>query len=352
MPYQRKAQRREHSAEETAVILTLHSIGYSAGNISLQTSIPKSTVSFILRRLKKNKDHEYQKAIRTGRPRKLSDRGERRLIRHVSRDPFTTLASLGTPSKSGSGLSLCTTRRYLARNEYYAFRPRRKPYLTKTHKKNRLRFARRMQYCGLVDVACFCFSDESTFEIGIDTGPPWVRRKLGKAYESQNLKPTFKSGRSSVGIWGAISMDFKSDLVILPRGERMTSKRYISMILNTAAHPFYEKVMEHCGDAIWQEDGAPYHTSKLTRDYEKSLVMAVIDWPAQSPDLNPIENLWATMKLRISKRRHRISCIEEMEDVLREEWDKLTAEDWRKCVASFQARCKAVIKNRGGMTRY
>ena len=135
MPYQRKTQRREHSAEETAVIWTLHSIGYSAGNMSLQTSIPKSTVSFILRRLKKNKDHEYQKAIRTGRPRKLSDRGERRLTRHVSRDPFTTLASLGTPSKSGSGLSLCTTRRYLARNEYYAFRPRRKPYLTKTHKK-------------------------------------------------------------------------------------------------------------------------------------------------------------------------------------------------------------------------
>jgi hypothetical protein len=46
------------------------------------------------------------------------------------------------------------------------------------------------------------FSDEATFEIGLDTTPPWVRCKRGAAYESRNLKPTFKSGRSSVGIWG------------------------------------------------------------------------------------------------------------------------------------------------------
>lgn len=101
-----------------------------------------------------------------------------------------------------------------------------------------------------------CFADEANFELGIDTRPPWVRRKVGKAYELQNLKLTFKSGRSVVGIWGAISLEFKSDLVIVLNGARMDSKRYITLILNEAAYLFYEKVFYEYGDAIWAEDGA------------------------------------------------------------------------------------------------
>ena len=224
--------------------------------------------------------------------------------------------------------------------------------MTKKHKKARLAFARKMQYWRLDDVACICFSDESSFEIGITTTPPWVRRKHGQAYESRNLKPTFKSGRSSVGIWGAISLDFKSELAIIPHGKKMNSKRYILQILNKKAHPFYEKVMEDRGDAIWQEDGARYHTSGMTRRHHAALRMILLEWPAQSPDLNPIEHVWHLMQLRISKRRHRITSIQEMEQVLQKEWDNLGPKDWHKIISSFQARCKEVIRNKGGSTHY
>jgi transposase len=64
--------------------------------------------------------------------------------------------------------------------------------------------------------------------------------------------------------------------------------------------------MKEYGDALWQHDGAKYHTPQLTTAYLKAVKMQVMKWPAQSPDLSPIENLWRIMKLRISKRRYKI----------------------------------------------
>ena len=201
MPYQPKTNRREHSLETVAGIWALHCAGFSAFKISLQNGLPKSTITCIIRRLKKEGNHESKKTKRTGRPRKLGPRAERRLIRHMCQEPFSTLTDLATPSKSGHQLCRNTVRQYLAKNEYYAFRPRRKPHLTPRHKEERLKFARKMQFWRLPDVACICFSDESTFEIGLCRKSQYVRRRYGHAYESRYLEPTFKSGRSSVGIW-------------------------------------------------------------------------------------------------------------------------------------------------------
>jgi hypothetical protein len=129
----------------------------------------------------------------------------------------------------------------------------------------------------------------------------------------------------------------------------MNSKRYIQEILYPNAVPFYDQLVEEYGDALWQHDGARYHTSALTTAYLKAAQMQV---PAQSPDLNPIENLWRIMKLRISKRRHRIHSIEEMEQVIREEWENLTPADWEGCIKRMHKRCRLIIKAQGGSINY
>jgi hypothetical protein len=250
MPSKPKTARREHSPETIAVILALDSIGYSIRQIRKENGLAKSTIHGIIRRAVRNPDAPYRKARRTGRPPKLDERAERRLIRFIGLNPFETIASYSTPSKSGYLMHLNTTRRYLKKNEIYAFRPRKKPYLSKAHKRFRLKWAKEHQFWEVEDWACVAWSDEATFEIGLDTTPPWVRRPKGKAYESQYLKPTFKSGRSAVGIWGCISLDFKGSLVILSKGARMNSTRYYNTILNDYVYPFYEKLTHEKGCAL------------------------------------------------------------------------------------------------------
>jgi hypothetical protein len=140
-----KTSRKEHSSETIAVILALHNLGYTASQIQkegLTKDIPKSTIIFQIRRAKKHQNDPFVKAVRTGRPPKLDARAERRLVRFMALNSFEIITYLSTPGKSGCRMHVNTTRKYLAKNEYYAFRPRRKPYLTKAYKKELVRWAR------------------------------------------------------------------------------------------------------------------------------------------------------------------------------------------------------------------
>ena len=101
-----------------------------------------------------------------------------------------------------------------------------------------------------------------------------------------------------------------------------------------------------------QEDGASYHTAGIPAQYRKIIRVNYLDWPPQSPNLTPIENLWKIAKDWIAKRRHRIRTIKEISNTIVEEMSKFSSDLLKKLAMSFEKRMELCIKAKGGAIKY
>ena len=80
--------------------------------------------------------------------------------------------------------------------------------------------------------------------------------------------------------------------------------------------------------------------------------MTVLLWPAQSPDLNPIENLWQQLKRRLQSYQEEPVGVFELWERVKVEWKKTTQAECLRLIESMPARINAVLKAGGGHTKY
>lgn len=154
---------------------------------------------------------------------------------------------------------------------------------------------------------------------------------------------------SAVMIWGCILADGPGPIHFVEG--TMKSTDYIHVLQNVFL-PFLERLGHPAQDFVFMQDGAPCHTAKASINCLNTLNVEDLPWPSNSPDLNPIENCWAYLKLKVYSRTN--STIEELKKNIEDVWynDDDMKQMIQRCVCSMNRRIKDVIKVKGSFTKY
>jgi len=282
-----------------------------------------------------------------GRHLKVTPRQLRAIEIAVRRSPTKSSAKLKQELKNaGVNVAASSLRRYLNRIGLKSHTAPRKPLLTKRHRNLRLKFARKYVGKGTDFWRRVLFTDETRIAIRNDSGKLRVRRKTGERFciVSSTVKHPV-----SVMLWGSFAASGVGRIRFLEKGETCNTLWYLKVLgqqVKWSARTLFR------GQEFWlQDDGAPCHRSKPVTKFVLDQGWKTLDWPPQSPDLNPIENLWSVLKRKVWTQ-HFASASELKAKIISIWHHNIEHELLQKLALSMTDRLKAVIKARGGPTKY
>ena len=299
-------------------IISAYLSGTKQKIISTQLNIPSSTVNDTIKRYKETGSAIPEK--RSGRKKTLTQRDIRVLQRIVRTNRFSPLGDITDKlnSRLNTTLHCNTVRKYLHNEGLGSHAARKKPHLTEKHRKDRLRWCKEKKNWG-EEWKRVVWSDESRFALFESDGRARVWRSPGKAYNKGCIQPTVKFGGGSVMFWGCFSWDGVGPLVVVEGN--MDSDDYVNILANN-----FIPWVSNYPNSIFQQDGASCHTSSYSVWWMRTHNIPTLDWVAQSPDLNLIENLWDHLDCQVRKRKPLPKSKQELINVVKEEWRKISIE--------------------------
>lgn len=285
---------------------------------------------------------------RSGRPPVTTPNQDRYIRLHHARRRFTpaTETARNTVGTHNRRISPQTVRRRLAANDMFARRPYKGPVLTGRHRRNRLAWANNHVGWTRQHWREVLFTDESKFNLSFADGNKRIYRRRGERFAQCCVLEHNRWGGGGIMVWAGISADQKTALHVV-RG-RINAVRYRDTILQPLVVPF----MGQHQLRLFQQDNARPHVARVAMDFLRQQHVDTLPWPSLSPDLSPIEHVWAELGRRVRSRPVQPVTLQQLEAALIQEWQAIPQYIIRHYVQSMHRRCQAVIQAQGGHTRY
>ncbi|GFX52962.1 transposable element Tcb1 transposase [Trichonephila clavipes] len=192
------------------------------------------------------------------------------------------------------------------------------------------------------------FTDESRFSLECDTRRVLVWRDRGTRNNPAFVRERSQYRRAGWMVWSRISIGGRTDLHIIRNGT-LTGRRYADEILRPHVIPYAGAIRD---SFVFQDDNARPHRARLVENRLEAETIQRMEWPACSPDLNPIEHVWDMLGRRIAVRPRPPATVRDLEIALLEEWNSIPQSLIDNLIASMANRCAAILAVRGDHTPY
>ena len=328
-------------------VLALRQSGFKQRRIARQYSITQGAVSKILKR------HAITGVPtprpRPGRPLKTTRRQDRYLIRMCAAGRTKTTNTLRAEWQNATNVPVSRTlvNGRLLRAGYHARRPLRKPRLSRRHRERRLQWARNHLNLQREHWNHVIFSDEARFEVYRHDGRIRVRRRVEELYHEQCILPRVQAGGGGITVWGAFHAGGKSDLIVLDGN--LDQQQFIRILENTML-PFATAAFG--ANFVYLDDNDPAHRARTVTAFLQDQDVEHLPWPACSPDMNPIENLWSEVTRRSNQLAHQPTNVNELRQAVMDAWADIPLNLLRTLSESMPRRVAALRAAAGGHTRF
>lgn len=331
-------------------VIGLHEAKKTTKEISETTGINLRTVQRIIKEWKDSGECSSSRD-NCGRKKILSDRDRRSLKRLVKKNRKKSTLQITTMFNAGvKTVSARTMRRELKGLGLNSCTATRKPLVSQMNRRKRLQFAKAHKNWTVEDWKRVMWSDESRFTLFQSDGRIRVRREPHEAMDPSCMVPTVQASGGSVMLWGCFTWSGLGSATLC--SNKMKSQDYLN-VLNDLVIPSMQFFFPQ-NTGSFQDDNAKIHRANCVKDWftEFSDMFLHMDWPPQSPDLNPIEWLWDVLEKSLRSSPNLPTSLAELGDTLLKKWTGITVDTLHNLVETMPRRMRAVIKAKGGPTKY
>ena len=337
---------RSLSTTQQNTILSQLDSGHSLRSIASSTGVGIATIS----RLRSKERSDLQKSL-GGCPSKLSPANIHHALHLISSQKAENAVQVtkALSTITNQPLHPNTIRLHLKKSGMKAVVKSKRPLLSARHRKNCMDFAIAHRDWTIEDWKKVIWSDETKINrLGSD-GRKWAWKKAGEGLSDRLVQGTVKFGGGSVMVWGCITWQGVGHAAKIDG--RMDGDLYLQILKDELLNTLQYHDLNP-SDIIFQQDNDPKHTCKKVKEWLKEQDFETMVWPAQSPDLNPIEHLWGYLKRRLGEYENPANGIHQLWDRIQEVWEGIPVEECQKLIESMPRRVQAVIKAKGGYTKY